>query len=56
MQPQGYDLIMVTETGWESSRDWSAAIHGSTGQNSKEGVLPFNVREQSMHGALHRDG
>lgn len=36
MQLQGYGLIMITETGWDSSYYWSTAIHGSTGQDSKE--------------------
>lgn len=37
VQLQGYGVIMITERWWDSSYYWNAAIHGSTGQDSKEG-------------------
>ena len=52
VQLQGYDLVGITETWWDGSRDWSVAMEGygqalgRTGWEDEEGEWPFYVREQ----------
>ncbi|XP_050769876.1 LOW QUALITY PROTEIN: adenosine 5'-monophosphoramidase HINT1-like [Gymnogyps californianus] len=52
VQLQGYDLVGITETWWDGSRDWSVAMEGygqalgRTGREDEEGEWPFYIVTQ----------
>ena len=39
MQSQGYDLMAITETWWDSSRDWDAVMESILEKTGQEGEV-----------------